>query len=120
MAAFQVTTEDSTFISALYNRFKDRNDFTFLARGFRAQFVDTGSSPNQVRHAVGAITAGYLGGVAAIPGGPSTYPLTLKTTLAPFNEREKGYDSHTVHGLIGLEYRLLPTLEIEQRIRWRT
>ncbi len=74
----QEANSDSTFISALYNRFKDRADFTFLASGFRSQFVDTGSSPNQVRHAVGAITAGYLGGVAAIPGGPASYPLALK------------------------------------------
>ena len=50
------SSTDSGFIKTVYDRFKNRNDHSFAARGFRGAFVDTtGESPNQVRHATGAI-----------------------------------------------------------------
>ena len=74
--------------------------FVSLLRGFRPEFVDRGSSPNQVRHAVGAITAGHAGGVTAFYGPPGSYNVVLKATLRAVNEREYEYDSYTVTGAI--------------------
>jgi hypothetical protein len=96
----QEANTDSTFIATLYDRFKDRNDLTFRARGFRREFVDEKDSPNQARHAVGAIAAGYAGGIAALVGGPHTYKAALKATLDAFNSREHAYTSFTVIGAV--------------------
>jgi hypothetical protein len=86
------SSTDSGFIKTVYDRFKDKNDHSFVAGGFRPAFIDpTGESPNQVRHAAGAIAFGYSGGVAAQLLPPSAWGDAGNRTLEIFNQREKSY-----------------------------
>ena len=82
---------DSAFIKTIYDRFKNRDDHSFSATGFKEPFIDRGDSPNQVRHATGAITFGFAGGVTASILPQGTWPDALGHTIAAFNEREKSY-----------------------------
>lgn len=79
---------DSTFV---VNLFDARNDTPGIT-GFRSNFIDReGGSPNQARHTAGAISFGFGGGVAALPGGPASFPAALQRTVNTFNERERSY-----------------------------
>ena len=84
---------DSTFV---INLFDARNDTAGIT-GFRSNFVDReGGSPNQARHTAGAISFGFAGGVAALPGGRVTFEVALQLTLNTFNERERSYRTELV------------------------
>lgn len=88
---------DSTFV---VNLFDARND-TLGITGFRGNFVDReGGSPNQARHTAGAISFGFAGGVAALPGGPATFEVALRQTLNTFNERERSYRTELVPSFV--------------------
>ena len=55
-------TSNTNFINTIYKEFSSKADSRFSAGGFNSNFVDSGGSPNQVRHATGAIYAGFLAG----------------------------------------------------------
>jgi RHS repeat-associated protein len=90
------------FVKKLYDANANK-DLQKATSGFRSQFTDPGDSPNQVRHTVGAITAGYAGGFAyfaARAGAPVAGVISnavggreaaLQLTLGAFNAREKSY-----------------------------
>ena len=100
LAATAPTT--AKLIDELYSRFSgDREGRFNRGRGFRDIYTDErgpGNSPNQVRHTVGAIWAGYHAGLAAIPAGTAAYTTILEVTIGAFNEREKSYDYRIVPG----------------------
>ena len=63
----QEATTDLAFVLTLCQRFKDRN-LSFLASGFRPQFVDTGSSlirlvmlPEQLQQVIWGVSQQFLG-----------------------------------------------------------
>ena len=111
------SSSESSFVNTLYERFKDRNDQSFSANGFKEDFVDRGDSPNQVRHSAGAISAGYAGGVTALATlNPAAWGDAAKRTTEAFNMREKSYKYEIVAGLHGAGVRrvLLPPTKSQQ------